>query len=135
MCGHANADRDRSVQMSGVQQTRRFNPAADIFGGVHASLDLSARQQYPKFISAATPEHEIRHPDGLAQNSRQRDKRLISGQMSMKVVDVFEIVHIDQHQGERGLVTLGSGDFADDHFIEESLVVQSRQRIRVGSFL
>src|SRR5437867_7572343 len=120
--------------MGGMQETRRFNSAPDIFGGVEAALYLGAGQQYAKFVSPA-PENEIGHPDRVPQDSRQGDESFVSGEMSVQVIDVFEIIDVNQHQRERDLVPLGSCHFSDDDFIEESRVVQPCQCISICSFL
>jgi hypothetical protein len=122
--GDPYTDRYVPLRLRGMQETRRFDAAPDIFGGVKTTFQFRPWQQNAEFVSA-TPENKVRDSDGLAQNACHRNQSFVSGKMSMKVIDPLEIINVNQHQRHRKLVTLGSCHFSDNHFVEESRIVQS----------
>ena len=98
----ANAGRDADTDTDGIVlcppcKAVRRDPAAQSFCDLTGFFCRAVRQERTKLV-AADATGNVGIPDGVAQDRGNVDQQLVAGRMPGRVIDVFEMVEIAEHQ-------------------------------------
>ena len=119
--GQAQADTDRFGHLRQPNAgKRRIEPDQALL----PSLQWALRQDRGKFISAYS-KHHIDLSKRLDHDIPDRRENLISGLVTMLIVDRFEPVHIAHHQTESFAGPVGLRHFVREHLFERAPIFQS----------
>ncbi len=96
--------------------------------------DVCLRQKQDEFVAAVACQdiHFTQLPGHPTCNMAQH---LITGEMSIRIVDEFEMIDIDHNRSKRMLETKASLDLPLANLVEAAPVIKPCQSIRYGRFL
>src|SRR5689334_21805624 len=103
-----NAYGDRDLMFTSLDQ-QRAGMFTQSFGLFHRGVEGAARQDDQKFFSAVAP-NGVRVADTVPQLTRQVSQHRVSGRMTVRIVDRFEMVDIQHRNGQRSPITVGEND-------------------------
>ena len=108
-----------------------FNGLTQPFHNFQCFLHPGVRKEEGEFLTAPTGE-EIPTANGLIDQIDGLQDDLVADEVTIIVIDGFEIIKIEKHQGERNLVVICARNPGLQGFIETSPVRDASQRIRKG---
>ncbi len=122
---------ERSGHLQAVcppNDAQSFGLLAQRFGTRHGGGQVHVGHQQQKLFTAVAAHHighacrGAQHVGGLAQN-------LVTGQVAMFVVDAFEMVYVEHHDGQRRVFVPATGQAAFKGRCQVVSVVQAGQRV------
>jgi hypothetical protein len=82
-----------------------------------STVELCLREDRREFVSP-DPKRFVALAQCGAQSVSKADKGLISGQVTVTVIDVFEIVQVEQDQSELAVVAVRAFNFGPEPMVE-----------------
>ena len=93
-----------------------------------AGLDVGVRQDHGELV-AADPEGAVAAAEGAHRDAPDRGQQLVAHRVAVLVVDLLEVVHVDQQQGQRRLVAGGVLQLAAELLLEGAVVAEPGQAV------
>jgi hypothetical protein len=104
------------------------NQADEVFTGAHRSLLIPLGQEDHELITGVT-DRQVLLPRRFFDEIGQMDERLISGIMSVGVIDVLEMIQVQHDQGDGILIQSIPSYVLLEIVVEESAVVEPGQLV------
>ena len=108
----------------------RCSPVSLVATGKHL-LFIGVGEDHDEFIPAV-PRKDVPVPQCVVNSVGDAGQEAVAENMPVRIVDIFEVVEVDDEQGEFFVVPLGPPDFVSEQFPEEPLVVEVGQRVSRG---
>src|SRR5260221_1663271 len=124
------ADGD-AIQLAARRQInrRRGDCGSDGLELLMRCLDVGLRHENNKFFATVTS-HCVALAERLAENRAERTQSDIPSRMTVRVVEDFELIHIENGDGEGLAITLGTAEFDAETIVDIATIVESGERIQ-----
>ena len=91
-------------------------------------LDVGVRQDHGEFV-AADSKGAVAAPDGTQRDATHRREELIAEGVPLLVIDLLEVVHVHEQQGQGRAVSRGLLELAAEFLLEGAMVAQPGQAV------
>ncbi len=121
--GHAETRRHRELQPASTGKEMRADLLADSFRHLARQFGSSVRQHDDKLVAAIASDRVCIANRG-ENHGGHFHQHVRSDEMSMLVVDVFEVVEIEEQRGHAGPITACAPDLVQQELSQVARVVQ-----------
>lgn len=127
--GQADAERGLAVELGdGMGEVDGGEGLAELLDDLFGLVDRGLREGDDEFV-AAVAEGEVGLAEGDADAVGEALEEVVAGGVAVDVVDLFEAVEIDHHEGEGEAMAFGEGDFALHEAFHGAAVVEAGEAV------
>jgi len=128
--GYADADGDVEFFLSGFY-LGLFDGFPDISGAFDGAVEVGVGEYDGEFF-AAVPGGDIDGACRLDDELAECAEDFVADEVSIGVVDAFEVVHVDHDAAERDAVAVGAHEFVFESVVEESVIEEAGEVVGDG---
>ena len=130
--GNAHAEGDRDLLTPHRDAAGAVGgPQTEGLGKIERGVQLGVRQEQGELIPAVAAD-EIPFPHPLLEPATHLGQHAIARLVAVRIVDPFEAVQVDQHQGERLALALTVGDRQVQLFVQRFAIGHGGQPVGSG---